>query len=63
MTATSRAVAAVHYCPFCGHALAEDMTAKKQPRQLVMLCPPERLRLTFFGTTHHFSVGVEKLPA
>lgn len=48
-----------HYCPSCGHALAEDMTAEKRFGVQVMLCPPERLRLTYREVNE--SLTVEKL--
>lgn len=35
------------YCPFCGHALADDMTAEKRFGVQVKFCPPERLRLIY----------------
>lgn len=47
------------YCPFCGHALAQGMTVPKTPRNIVMFCPPQRLRLSFFGSRNHFQFDAE----
>lgn len=39
------------YCPQCGHALAEDCTAERRFGRQVMLCPAERVKLSYYEFT------------
>jgi hypothetical protein len=46
----------LRYCPRCGHALAEDMTAEKRFGVEVMLCPVDRTRFTYVQATETLHV-------